>query len=67
MYSMFITNNHDSSHLWLKEHLLIYLNVSKYYEHGSMQTFLSLFISLLTALIVKNSNILAGIYVIFLN
>ena len=53
---MSITNNHASLHLWWKENLLIYQNVSKYYEHGCLQIFLSLFTSLLTALIVKNSS-----------
>ena len=62
---MFITNNHASFQLWWKENLLIYQNVSKYYEHGCLQNFLLLFIPLLTALIVKNSNILADIYFIF--
>ena len=40
--------------------------VSKYYEHDSLQNFILLFMSLLTALIVKNSHMLAGIYYIFL-
>ena len=30
---MFITNNHDSLHLWRKENLLKYQKVSKYYVH----------------------------------
>ena len=46
--------------------MLIYQNVSKYYEHSCLQNFLSLFMSLLTALIFKNSHILARIYFIFL-
>ena len=62
---MFMTNNHASFQLRWKENLLTYQNVSKYYEHRCLQNFLSLFISLLTALIVKKSNILAGIYFIF--
>ena len=45
---------------------LNYQKVSKYYELDRLQNFLLLFMSLLTALIVKNSHILAGIYVIFL-
>ena len=40
--------------------------VSKYYEHDSLQNFILLFMSLLTALIVKTSHMLAGIYYIFL-
>ena len=43
-----------------------YQTFSKYYEHGCLQNFLLLFMSLLAAPIVKNSNILAGIYFIFL-
>ena len=39
----------------------------KYYEHDCLQNFLLLFMSLLTALIVENSQILAEIYFIFLN
>ena len=38
----------------------------KYYEHDCLQNFLLLYMSLLTALIVKNSHILARIYFIFL-
>ena len=63
---MFITNNHASFHLWWTENLLIYQNVSKYYEHGCLQNFLSLSMSFLTAFIVKNSYILARVYFIFL-
>ena len=40
--------------------------VSKYYKHDCLQNFLLLFMSLLTALIVKNSHIFQGIYFIFL-
>ena len=50
----------------VKKKLLIYQKVSKYYEHGCLQKFLSLFMSLLTALIGENSHILGGIYFIFL-
>ena len=63
---MFITNNHASFHLWWKENLLNHQKVSKYYEHGCLQNLLSLFMSLLTALVVQNSHILAEIYFIFL-
>ena len=48
-----------------KNNLLMYQNVPKYYEHGFVQNFLLLLMSLLTALIVKNSYILTGIYFIF--
>ena len=40
--------------------------VSKYYDHDCLQNFLLLLISLLTAGTVKNSQMLAGIYFIFL-
>ena len=63
---MLITNNHASLYLWCKENLLIYQNVSKYYEHGCLQNFLSLFMSFLKTLIVKNSHFLARTYFIFL-
>ena len=48
------------------EILLNYHEVSKYYEHDCLQSFLSLFMSLSSTLIVGNNNILAGIYFIFL-
>ena len=57
-------NNHASFHMWWKKNLLNYQNVSKYYEHGCLENLLLLFMSLLTALIVKNSQILAGTYFI---
>ena len=41
-------------------------NFSKYFEHDCLQNFLLLLMSLLTALIVKNSHVLAGLYYIFL-
>ena len=56
---LFITNDHASFHFWWKENLLNHQKLSKYYEHDCL-------ISLLTALIVKNSHILAEIYLIFL-
>ena len=37
------------------------IKVSKYYEHDCLQNFILLFMSLLTALIVKGSHFLAGI------
>ena len=42
VYSMFITNNHDSFHLWSKENLVKHQDVSKYYDQGcSMLIFCS--------------------------
>ena len=49
----FITNNHASLHLWGMENFLNHQKVPKYYEHNCLQTFILLFMSLLTALIVK--------------
>ena len=57
----FMTNNHTSFHLWCKENLLNHQKVSKNYENDCLQIFLLLFMSLLTALIVKSSYILPGI------
>ena len=34
VYTMFITNNYISLHLWWKENLVIQQNISKYYEHS---------------------------------
>ena len=48
------------------ENFLNHQNVSKYYEHNCLQDFLLIFRSLLTALIIKDNNILTGIYLIFL-
>ena len=39
-------------------------NISKYYDHDFLQHFLLIFMSLLTARIVKNSHILARYYFI---
>ena len=44
-------------HLWQKQDLLKYQKVSKYYDQDSL-----LFMSLLTAAIVKNSYTMAGIF-----
>ena len=49
-----------------KENLLKPQKVSKYYEHDFLRKFLLLFMSLLTALIVKSSHILAAISFKFL-
>ena len=65
---MFITNNHASFHLqWEKKKKLgKFQKVLKYYVHDCLQNFLLFFMFLLTASIVENSHILAGIYFIFL-
>ena len=54
----FITNNHASFHLCWKDNLLSHQKLSKYYEHDCLKNFLLLLMSLLIALIVKNSHIL---------
>ena len=65
VYTTFINNNHTSSHLWWKETLVKYQKVWKYFVHNCLQNFLLLFILSLTAPVVKNSHIFAGIYFIF--
>ena len=55
-----------SFHFLWKENYVNHQKFSKFYNHDSLQNFLSLFMSLLTAPIVKNSHILAGVYFIFL-
>ena len=49
----FITNNHASVHLWWKEIWSTIKKFSNYYEHDCFQNFIFLFMSLLTALIIK--------------
>ena len=55
-----------SFHFLWKENYVKHQKFSKFYNHDSLQNFLSLFMSLLTTPIVKNSHILAGVYFIFL-
>ena len=63
---MFITNNHDSFHLWRKENLVIYQKVSQYYDQDCLKKFFFHFMSLLRAPILKNNQFLAEIFFIFL-
>ena len=63
---MFITNNHTLFDLCWQENLVKYQNVAKYCVYDYLQSFLSLFMFLLAAPIVKNSDILAVTYFIFL-
>ena len=65
VYTTFVNNNHTSSHLWWKENLVKYQKAWNYFVHNCLQNFLLLFIFLLTAPMVKNSHIFAGIYFIF--
>ena len=62
---MFISNNWTWFHFQGKENLRKRQRVSKYYENDCLQNFILHFVSLLTAKLVKNSNILARIYFIF--
>ena len=67
VYSMFITINHASFHLWLKRNLVKHKKVFKFFDHDYLQNFVSLFMISLTASFVKSSShIFAGIYFIFL-
>ena len=65
IYTMFVANNHASFHLWWKETLVKYQKDLKYYVNDCLQSFLFRIIFLLTASIVNNSHILAGVYFIF--
>ena len=64
--NQFITNNHVLFHLLWKKNLPNHQKVLTYYEQGCPRNFLLIFMSLLTALIVKGSHILAVIYFIFI-
>ena len=66
MYTMFITNNHDSFHLWQKKNLVKHHEVSKYYGQYFLENFLLHFMSSLRALIFENSHFVAEIHFIFL-
>ena len=55
-YTMFMNNNRASFRLWWKENLVKYREDSNYYENDSLQNFVLLFLSLLTAPTVKNSH-----------
>ena len=59
---MFTNKNHTLFYLWWKESLVINKKIFNYHDHGCLQNVLLLFISLLTAPIVKNSHILAETY-----
>ena len=60
-YTIFITNNYASFHLWWKGSIVKHHKVSNYYENDFLQNFLLLFLSLLTAPIDKNGDIIAVI------
>ena len=54
---MFISNNRAWFHLWQKKNMLKLRKVSKYFENDSLQNFLLVSLSLLTAQIVEGSHI----------
>ena len=61
-----ITNNHASFYFVVKVKFAQPSKVSKYYEHDYLQNVFLVILFLLVALIVKNSQILAAIYYVFL-
>ena len=66
VYTILISNNCSSLHLWWTENLGKLQQVSKYDEKDCLQIFLLLFMSLLPTKFVKNSHIWGKIYLIFL-
>ena len=66
VYTILISNNRASFHLWWKKNLGKLQQVSKYYEKDCLQIFFLLLMSLLKIKIVKNIYILSKIYLIFL-
>ena len=62
----FITNNHTSFHLWLKQKWLNHQKILKFNAHRCLKNFLLLYLSLLTALIVKNTHFFPGLCFILL-
>ena len=66
VYTILISNNCSSLHLWWTENLVKLQQVSKYDEKDCLQIFLLLLMSLLETKFVKNSHILGKIYLIFL-
>ena len=66
VYTLLITYNCASFHLWWKENLVKYKIVPQYYFHDCLKNFLWLFMSLLKAQVVKNSRIYPRTYFIFL-
>ena len=66
VYTILISNNRPSFHLWWKENLGKLQQVSKYYERDCLQIFLLLLMSLFEIKFVKNSHIWSRIYLIFL-
>ena len=66
VYTILISNNRASFHLWWNENLGKLQQVSKYYGKDCLQIFLLLLMSLLKTKFLKNSHIWGKIYLIFL-
>ena len=56
VYTMFISDNPPSFHLWRKQNLIKHQQVSKYYENDCLENVFLLFFSLLPTKIVKKSH-----------
>ena len=63
---MLVTNSRTLFHFNEKKNLIKNQKVSKYSDHDCLGNSFLFFMSLLTAQIIKNSHIPAGIYFIFL-
>ena len=57
VYTIFISNNRTSFHLWLNENLVKHRHVPRYYGSDYVQNFLLFFVFLLTAKLVKDRQI----------
>ena len=66
VYTILISNNRPSFHLWWNENLGKLQQVSKYYEKDCLQIFVLLLMSLLKTKFVKNCHIWGKIYLTFL-
>ena len=66
VYTILISKNRTSFHLWWNENLGKLQQVSKYYGKDCLQIFLLLLMSLLKTKFVKNSHIWGKIYLTFL-
>ena len=66
VYTILISNNRPSFHLWWKENLVKLQQISKYYEKDCLHIFLLLLMSWLKTKFVKKSHICGKIYFIFL-
>ena len=56
-YTIFISNNRATFHLWVRDNLVIHQKFSNYYENDCLQILLLVFMSLSTAPVVKNRHI----------